>query len=93
VRAVSGLSLEVKKGEVVSIMGRSGSGKSTLMRQLGLLDRPTSGEVYLEDKEVTKLSDRARSRMRLQLLGYVFQEYALLPELTALENVFLQLGH
>ena len=88
-RAVSGLDLEVKKGEVVSIMGRSGSGKSTLMRQLGLLDRPTSGEVYLEDKEVTKISDRSRSRMRLRLLGYVFQEYALLPELTALENVFL----
>ncbi|OGO57704.1 MAG: ABC transporter, partial [Chloroflexi bacterium RBG_19FT_COMBO_47_15] len=89
VRALDGVSFTVATGDMVCIMGKSGSGKSTLLRQLGLLDRPTSGEIILDDKVVTKLSDSARATLRLQYLGYVFQEYALLAELTAHENVYL----
>ena len=89
VRALDDVSFSVATGDMVCIMGKSGSGKSTLLRQLGLLDRPTSGEVILEGEVVTKLSDGARASLRLQYLGYVFQEYALLGELTAHENVYL----
>jgi putative ABC transport system ATP-binding protein len=74
---------------MVCIMGKSGSGKSTLLRQLGLLDRPTSGEIILDSMPVAKLSDDVTSTLRLERLGYIFQEYALLAELTAHENVFL----
>ena len=70
-------------------MGRSGSGKSTLLKQLGLLDRPTLGEITIDKISVESLSDGARADLRLQYLGYVFQEYALLTELTAHENVYL----
>lgn len=87
--ALDDINLKIEEGEVISIMGKSGSGKSTMLRQLGLLDRPTSGEVIIDDESVNGLSDRKRAQMRLNLLGYVFQEYALLPELTALENVYL----
>ena len=89
VRALDDVSFSVATGDMVCIMGRSGSGKSTLLRQLGLLDRPTSGQIILEGKVVTKVSDSARGTLRLQYLGYVFQEYALLGELTAHENVYL----
>ena len=89
VKALNGVSFSVDKGDMVCIMGKSGSGKSTLLRQLGLLDRPTSGEIILDDIDVTKLSDGARATLRLHDLGYVFQEYALLAELTAHENVYL----
>ncbi len=89
VRALDGVSFTVPMGEMVCIMGKSGSGKSTLLRQLGLLDRPTSGEIIFEGKIVTRMSDISRALMRLNYLGYVFQEYALLAELTAHENVFL----
>jgi putative ABC transport system ATP-binding protein len=89
VRALDGVSFTVTTGDMVCIMGKSGSGKSTLLRQLGLLDRPTSGEIILDDKIVTKLSDSDRAALRLHYLGYVFQEYALLAELTAHENVYL----
>ncbi|MCK4330926.1 MAG: ABC transporter ATP-binding protein [Dehalococcoidia bacterium] len=89
VRALDDVSFTVATGDMVCIMGRSGSGKSTLLRQLGLLDRPTSGQIILEGKVVTKVSDSARGTLRLQYLGYVFQEYALLGELTAHENVYL----
>jgi putative ABC transport system ATP-binding protein len=89
VRALDKVSFTVATGDMVCIMGKSGSGKSTLLRQLGLLDRPTSGEIILDGKVVTKLSDGARATLRLQYLGYVFQEYALLAELTAHENVYL----
>jgi putative ABC transport system ATP-binding protein len=68
-------------------MGRSGSGKSTLLHQLGLLDIPTSGSVLINKLDVLKLSDTERTKFRLQYLGYVFQEYALIAEFTALENV------
>jgi putative ABC transport system ATP-binding protein len=89
VRALDGVSFTVADGDMVCIMGKSGSGKSTLLRQLGLLDRPSEGEIVIDGKVVTGLSDTARGMLRLQHLGYVFQEYALLAELTAHENVYL----
>ena len=89
VRALDDVSLEIPGGAMVCIMGKSGSGKSTLLRQLGLIDTPTSGSVWLRQQEVTGLPERERTRLRLSVLGYVFQEYALLPELTAAENVYL----
>ncbi len=70
-------------------MGRSGSGKSTLLRQMGLIDRPTSGSIVFDSKDVTKLMEGERAKLRLGYLGYVFQEYALLGELTTLQNVYL----
>ena len=89
VRALDGISFSIADGDMVCIMGKSGSGKSTLLRQLGLLDRPTSGDITIDNEVVTRLSDDARATLRLQHLGYVFQEYALLAELTAHENVYL----
>jgi len=89
VRALDTVSFSVATGDMVCIMGKSGSGKSTLLRQLGLLDLPTSGDIILEGEAVTKMSDGARAGLRLRHLGYVFQEYALLAELTAHENVYL----
>ena len=89
VRALAGVSLEVAGGEFVGIMGASGSGKSTLMHILGLLDRPTSGSVMIDGTDVLALSDHQRTLFRLNQLGYVFQDYALIGELTALENVYL----
>jgi putative ABC transport system ATP-binding protein len=87
--ALNNVSLELKEGEFLAITGRSGSGKSTLLYQLGLLDNPSSGEIYLEGVKVSHMSDTERSRFRLEELGYVFQDYALLPELQAWENVAL----
>ncbi len=89
VRALSDVSLDIAAGTMVCIMGKSGSGKSTLLRQLGLIDLPTAGGVWLHGQEVTGLPERRRTGLRLHTLGYVFQEYALLPELTAAENVCL----
>jgi putative ABC transport system ATP-binding protein len=89
VRALDNVSFSVDSGDMLCIMGKSGSGKSTLLRQLGLLDIPSSGEIFFEGKSVSKLSDLERARLRLNYLGYVFQEYALLAELTAHENVYL----
>lgn len=86
--ALKGVSLKIAKGELVALMGRSGSGKSTLLHQLGLLDLPTSGSVVINKLDVLSLSDAKRTRFRLQHLGYVFQEYALIAEFTALENVY-----
>jgi len=89
VHALKGISLKINKGEFISIMGASGSGKSTLLHQLGLLDIPTQGEILIDGKNVSKLSEKERSLFRLTHLGYVFQEYAIISELTALENVYL----
>ena len=88
---LKGLDLTVKAGEFVAITGRSGSGKSTLMYQLGLLDHPTAGEIIIDGVDVLALSQGERTRFRLTELGYVFQDYALMPELTAMENVMLPL--
>jgi putative ABC transport system ATP-binding protein len=88
-RALDDVSFTVPTGDMVCIMGISGSGKSTLLRQLGLLDRPTSGEIILDDMSVARLGDDVTATLRLERLGYIFQEYALLAELTALENVVL----
>jgi len=82
-----GIDLEIKDGEFVAIMGRSGAGKSTLLYQMSLLDTPTSGAVYIKGEDTSKYSNRKRSRFRLENMGYIFQDYALMPELTAEENV------
>ncbi len=85
------LELSVPKGQFLSITGRSGSGKSTLLYQLGLLDYPNSGEIIIDDVDVSGLDNNARTKFRLNELGYVFQDYALIPELSSLENVLLPL--
>jgi putative ABC transport system ATP-binding protein len=89
VRALNGVSLEIEKGEFVGVMGASGSGKSTLLHMLGLLDRPTSGKISIDGVDIGSLDERGRTLFRLHRLGYVFQDYALVPELTARENVYL----
>jgi putative ABC transport system ATP-binding protein len=89
VRALDGVDLEIRKGEFVGVMGASGSGKSTLLHLLGLLDRPSAGTLVIDGVDVTKLSERERTLFRLNRLGYVFQDYALVPELTAEENIYL----
>lgn len=89
VPALNGVSLEINKGDFLIITGRNGSGKSTLLRQLALVDRPSSGEIYIRSQEITKMSSGKRREIRLTQLGYIFQEYALIAELTALENVMI----
>jgi macrolide transport system ATP-binding/permease protein len=91
VKALDGVSLKIAAGEFVAIMGPSGSGKSTLMHILGLLDRPDSGMYYLQDKEVTTLSDKELAVVRNGLIGFVFQQFHLLPRMSALENAELPL--
>lgn len=90
-QVLKGVDFAAKKGEFVAIMGRSGAGKSTFMYQMSLLDEPNSGKIYIEGEEVHNLSEREKMDFRLAKFGYVFQDYALLPELTALENVELPL--
>lgn len=86
-----GVSLTIHDGEFVAIMGKSGAGKSTLMYQLSLLDHPSSGDVIIDGITTSSLSSSQRTLFRLHNLGYVFQDYALVPELTALENVVIPL--
>lgn len=88
---LKGIDMRVDSGEFVAIMGRSGAGKSTLLYQLSLLDTPTSGSINIDGREATTLSDTEKISIRLNEFGYVFQEYALLPELTAIENVSVPL--
>lgn len=91
VRAVNNVSFEVPSGQLVAITGRSGSGKSTLLYQMSALDRPTSGSVIINGTDVNALADADRTRLRLTELGYIFQDYANLPSLTAAENVMVPL--
>ena len=90
-KVLRGIDLEVKEGEFLGIMGKSGAGKSTLMYQIGLLDHPTGGEIVIAGVNTEALATEERTQMRLSDLGYVFQDYALIPELTALENVMIPL--
>jgi putative ABC transport system ATP-binding protein len=89
--ALRDVSLRIEDGEFVAIVGPSGSGKSTLLQIVGLLDRPTSGEVLLDGTPVEALSDSERTRLRLMTLGFVFQRFHLLPGVSAVENVVLPL--
>ena len=89
VKALDNVSISIKRGEFVLIVGSSGSGKSTLLNMIGLLDKPTSGKVILDGKETTTLNDGQVSQYRNEKLGFVFQFANLLPDLTVLENVML----
>jgi putative ABC transport system ATP-binding protein len=89
VRALIDVDLTVEAGEFVAVVGPSGSGKSTMLNTLGLLDTPTSGEVLLDGRNVTTLDDEARTDLRKEYIGFVFQDYFLIPTLTATENVSL----
>lgn len=91
VRANDGISLSIYKGEFVAIVGKSGSGKSTLMNIIGALDVPTEGEYYLGGEDVSDMSDNQLAEIRNQMIGFVFQQYNLLPKLNLLENVELPL--
>ncbi len=89
--AVNNLSFFVTAGQFLSITGRSGSGKSTLLYQLGLLDMPTSGQVRIDGVDLVSVPEKERTTLRLNDLGYIFQDYAILPSLSALENTMLPL--
>ena len=89
VRALDGVTLNIEKGEFLGIMGASGSGKTTLLHLVGLLDSPTSGQITIDGLDILHLSDYEKTMFRLYKLGYVFQDYALVPDLTVMENVAL----
>src|SRR3989339_1421602 len=88
---LKGIDLTIGTGEFVAIMGRSGAGKSTLLYQISLLDEPTSGDIFIDNRNTGVMTIEEKTKFRLEKLGYVFQDYALIPELTALENVILPL--
>ena len=87
IRAVDGVDLEISAGELVAIEGPSGSGKTTLLQLLGALDRPSSGQISFDGRELSALPDRALADLRLRAFGFVFQQFNLIPTLTAQENV------
>lgn len=89
VTALGGVDITVRDGEMVAVIGKSGSGKSTLLNLIGGLDSPTEGQVFYNDKEIGSMSDRQLSGFRLKNIGFVFQFFDLIPELTAAENIML----
>lgn len=91
IKAVNNVSFEVPEGQFLMVTGKSGSGKSTLLYQLGLLDSPSSGHIHIDGVDTDKLTENQRTQMRLSALGYIFQDYAILPTLSALENVMVPL--
>jgi len=91
VKALNGVSMKVEKGDFIVIVGPSGSGKSTLMHILGALDRPTSGQVFVDGKDISQMDDWSLAMIRRKKIGFVFQAYNLIPTLTALENVMIPL--
>lgn len=91
VHALQNINMSVKSGQFASIIGKSGSGKSTLLSILGALDKPTSGSIKVDDVDITKLSDHQQTDYRAKQIGFVFQHYNLVPNLTAIENVMLAL--
>ena len=93
VHALRGVNLSIEKGEYVAIMGPSGSGKSTLMNQVGALDRPTKGRVFIEEHDISKMSDNGLAKLRRENIGFIFQQFNLIPRLTAIENVELPMWY
>src|ERR1700722_16376678 len=93
VPVLKGVSLEIKKGEMVALMGASGSGKTTLMNLLGCLDRPTSGQYWLDSEEISELTPEQRADVRNRKIGFVFQSFNLLPRTSALEQVMMPLDY
>ena len=93
IRALDGVTLDIGKGEFAAIVGRSGSGKTTMLDLMGLLLRPTSGSLFIDDIDTSKLGDRQLAQMRARRVGFVFQEYNLLSGLNVLENVMLPLRY
>ncbi len=91
VTALEDITLEVTRGEMVSIIGPSGSGKSTLLNLIGGLDQPTSGEIHIDDQSIARLTDDALTHLRRDKIGFIFQFFNLMPSLTCLENVALPL--
>lgn len=91
ITVLKGVSLSVEDGEYIAMVGRSGAGKSTFLYQMSLLDEPTSGEIVIDGHHAHEMTNHEKTDFRLRMLGYVFQDYALLPELTALENVAIPL--
>ena len=91
VQALKGVSLDINKGDFVAIVGSSGSGKSTMMNMIGCLDVPTKGDVYLKSKNISDMTESELSELRGKTIGFVFQQYNLIPNMTALENVLLPL--
>ncbi len=91
ITVLKGVSLSVEDGEYIAMIGRSGAGKSTFLYQMSLLDEPTSGEIVIDGHRAHDMTNHEKTDFRLRMLGYVFQDYALLPELTALENVAIPL--
>jgi len=93
INALNGVSIEIYEGDFIAIVGKSGSGKSTLMHTIGLLDTPTSGEVFVRDKNVTQYKEKELARIRNKEIGFVFQSFNLLKRTSALENVILPLKY
>lgn len=88
-RALDGMNLSVERGEFLVVMGPSGSGKTTLLNMLGALDKPTSGEVFIDEAQISKVPERKLFKIRREKVGFVFQTYYLVPTLNALENVLV----